>query len=254
MTRIKCAECGYENETERVYCHNCGVKLDRSLFPKEPEKPSPSKTRRRVKSLTKPNSGFFVGFWKKLFSTLLWAAFVAAIVQIVRPPRDIPKMPNTPLVEAAPISLILEDAIQKGSARPIRLSAQNVNNYLFNTVRSKANGVFKDYVKFDRAFVVANEGVLEISVQQSVMEYPFYATTFYELNMKEDGSGLDAKNVGGRFGSLPIHPLIMPFLEYPVQKLWSAMKRERRLMERLADVEVTKGAIVLTPPATPSTQ
>ena len=35
--RLTCAECKYENEVERVYCHNCGEKLDRSLLPKVDE-------------------------------------------------------------------------------------------------------------------------------------------------------------------------------------------------------------------------
>ena len=29
--KLTCGQCGYENEPERVYCHNCGTKLDRSV-------------------------------------------------------------------------------------------------------------------------------------------------------------------------------------------------------------------------------
>ena len=38
MATLTCAECGFVNEAERVYCHNCGKKLDRSLIPKEDPK------------------------------------------------------------------------------------------------------------------------------------------------------------------------------------------------------------------------
>lgn len=254
MTKIKCTDCGYENEAERVYCHNCGVKLDRSLIPKEDDKPTPKKVRKRVRKLTNPSSGFFVGFWKTLFSTLIWAAVLAAIIQIVRPPADVPPMPESDLVDAPPISLILENAILKGGGKSILLDEANVNAYLLSTVRSKNTGALGEYVKFDRAFVKPKDGKLDITVQHSIINYPVYATTSYDLSIKEDGSGLEAKNVGGRFGSLPIHPLIMPYLEYPVQKLWGAMKREKRLMDKLAKVEVTKSGIILTPAMEPSSE
>jgi len=31
MTKIVCGECRHENEAERIYCHNCGERLDRSM-------------------------------------------------------------------------------------------------------------------------------------------------------------------------------------------------------------------------------
>lgn len=253
MNKIKCTECGYENEPERVYCHKCGVKLDRSLLPKEPDKPDPGKVRKQVKRLTQPNSGFFVGFWKKLFATLLWAVIVAALIQIVRPPKDVPEMPDANSVTAAqPISLILEDAILKGNGTPIHLKAKDINDYLFENLHSKGAGALNDYVKFARAFVVPRDGALAITVQNSVFEFPIYATTFYSLQIKEDGSGLEAENLGGQFGRLPVHPLLMPYLNLPTKNLWNAMKREKRLMDQLASVEVTKDGIVLTPSTEPT--
>ena len=29
MTKLACTECQHENEVQRIYCRNCGAKLDR---------------------------------------------------------------------------------------------------------------------------------------------------------------------------------------------------------------------------------
>ncbi len=58
---LKCPQCEYANEPERVYCHNCGAKLDRSLLPQvkeAKEKQDQERARRRVKKLTNPELGF----------------------------------------------------------------------------------------------------------------------------------------------------------------------------------------------------
>ena len=32
MATLTCKECQHVNEEARIYCHNCGTKLDRSLL------------------------------------------------------------------------------------------------------------------------------------------------------------------------------------------------------------------------------
>ena len=58
---LTCEQCGHENEAERVYCHNCGGKLDRSLLPKEDPKTSTQAAveaaRKHVAKMTNPGSG-----------------------------------------------------------------------------------------------------------------------------------------------------------------------------------------------------
>ena len=35
MTKLICPDCQHENELERIYCHNCGARLDRTGLIKE---------------------------------------------------------------------------------------------------------------------------------------------------------------------------------------------------------------------------
>ena len=57
MTLV-CPECRRENEPERIYCHDCGARLDRSALAKEKAKEEdPKATQRRVAKMFDPRRG-----------------------------------------------------------------------------------------------------------------------------------------------------------------------------------------------------
>lgn len=78
--KLICTQCNHENEVERIYCHNCGSKLDRSQLPVESSAPKKKKVR------TGP-SPIAVAFKKitQFIVMLLLAALTAAIVCIFKP-------------------------------------------------------------------------------------------------------------------------------------------------------------------------
>jgi len=56
MIKLICPECRRENEAERIYCHDCGARLDRTALAKEPPKGEDVKeTQRRLKNLLDPS-------------------------------------------------------------------------------------------------------------------------------------------------------------------------------------------------------
>jgi len=63
-TKLLCPECRRENESERVYCHDCGTRLDRAAvrFKKEPI----ADTHKRVKRMFDPTrakiKAYFLSF------------------------------------------------------------------------------------------------------------------------------------------------------------------------------------------------
>src|SRR6266478_8594325 len=86
MTKLVCAECGHENEAERIYCHNCGERLDRSAVSAQKKAQDPQEVHRRLqKMLGPPNMA------RRHFFTVsklaLAAAVVAALVEIALPPE-----------------------------------------------------------------------------------------------------------------------------------------------------------------------
>src|SRR3954447_3928766 len=89
---LQCKECQYENEPERVYCHNCGAKLDRSVLPKEEQirRESPEKARKRIKRMTNPGDSVFKRELEAFVKTVIFALLAAILVQMVRAPENIP--------------------------------------------------------------------------------------------------------------------------------------------------------------------
>src|SRR5215203_952535 len=88
---IPCAACGHQNEPERVYCHNCGQKLDRALLPKGPEVAveSDAKRRRRVQRMMRPKRP--IGAIIKTFlSVVIFAALIAATFLYFQQPDGVP--------------------------------------------------------------------------------------------------------------------------------------------------------------------
>jgi hypothetical protein len=245
MAGIKCKQCDYVNEGERVYCHNCGTKLDRHLLPQEDKKKeSPEQTMRRVKRMTNPRTGFFAGGLRSLINTLIYSVVVAALILALRSPDRVPPQPKKgEIPDAPPIAMALEEALSSPAPRQLRMSEEAINSYLQASVRSKPD---QDggFIAFERAFVNLDEGVCRIFMQQSILGYRLYACSAYQLETQ--GGKLLAKTAGGQIGRLPVHPLIMSYADIAFQRLWDALKRERKLLDSMQSIQVQKGNIVVT--------
>jgi hypothetical protein len=247
MTTIPCKQCGHGNESQRIYCHNCGSKLDRSALPQESKpKDSLEKQQRRLRKMTNPYNGVFVGWKTKLPNTLACALLAAALIQAIRPPDGVPPARKKgELVEAPQIVLILEDACATHTMQRLSIEEPGINAFLGNSVKAKKIEIpfFGDAAKFERVFINAEEGICRVVQQQSFEDYPFYMASAYRVEIK-DGK-IVATNVGGSIGRLPIHPRLMPLQELAFGNLWEALRSERRLLEKMQAVEIHKGNIVV---------
>src|ERR1700752_377758 len=90
---LPCEQCGYLNEPERVYCHNCGAKLDRSLLPKaeaEKKEEHPAAARKPIQKMTNPKSGSILREIKTLFTVVFFSALLAAVWDFLQKPEEVP--------------------------------------------------------------------------------------------------------------------------------------------------------------------
>lgn len=239
---LTCAQCGYVNEAERVYCHNCGAKLDRSLLPKELQRKSdsPAASRRRVKRMTNPGSSSPAAReFKTLVKTIWYAALVAVLILIVLQPADVPGRAGP---AARRVDSDMAAALQ--TPRPLQFSfdENDINNYLAS-VKSKTKGWIPG-VDFKRAFVQLRPGVIRIGMEQSAWGYSFYTTIDERVGVSDDGT-FWAQQAGGRFGRLAIHPVLMEYADGVFNHLWNALGRERKQMDSLRSITVEKGRVVL---------
>ncbi len=138
---LTCKQCNYANEPERVYCHNCGAKLDRSLLPKEPAKvteDTQEKARRRVRKLVNPARGFFTNWHKAFFNALASAVTIAALVQMARPPAGIPPVPSKDdLLGAPPLVQDFADLQMQTAPQTRMLSESMIDLYLASAIKTE---------------------------------------------------------------------------------------------------------------------
>ena len=243
MIKLICPECRRENEPERIYCHDCGARLDRTALAKEAPKGEDAKeTRRRLKSMLDPQRAKMRLLFFKVSKLILGAAALAALVQMILPP-DVP--PRAKTGEFPPqINLDLENAAMNHGAAPLQYTQAQVNAYLGSALKSKQAALSK-LLLFERAIVTFDESVCRITAERSLFGFSVFTTTSTKV-MLQNGT-LTASNNGGSIGRLPIHPLLMKYADLLFGDLWTALDRERKSVAKMSAIEFHPQAVVLTP-------
>lgn len=246
--KLACPECRRENESERIYCHDCGAKLDRTGLAKEKSnEEDPKDTQRRLRAMLDPQGArwrqrFFQ--WSKL---ILGALLVAAVVQMLRAP-DLPERSET-IDLTTQINLDLESAaMDPRVAPPLRYSEEQVNAYLAYTLKSKQKAL-SSYLQFERALVAFEEGICRATAERSLFGYSVFTTTVFAPRL--ENANLIAPNRGGSIGRLPIHPALMQFGGILFADLRVAFERDRKSIVKLCAVELHPKSIVFLPTKQP---
>lgn len=235
MTKLICPDCGHENEPERIYCHNCGGRLDRTAIKKEKAANEETRedTQDRLKKMFNPARGrtkmALVKFAKVLFGALL----AAVVIEMLLPP-DLP--PETKNDSFAPmISMDLLSALGNHNPPQLVYSQDQINSYLASAIRRKDSPAKEGFLPIERIFAVFDEGVCRIHTTYSFFGLPLTASGYYSVRI-ENGN-LEPTCHGGRIGRLPILPALMRQLGVVMNKTWRTVDRERTQIARLAALE-----------------
>jgi hypothetical protein len=238
---LPCAQCGFVNEAERVYCHNCGSKLDRSLLPTHDEQgeDSPAKARKRISKITNPKTGFVFQEVKAFFKVELAAAAVAALFLIGQKPDDVPELKKASIQRL--INSDMMEAMQSPKPSLISFTEDDVNQHLKKTVKPQETLI--PGVEVSRVYAVFLPGVIRMGTENSIFGYPIYAEIAFQVEVK--GGKFTTSIVGGNLGLLAVDPRIMRYGEVIFQGSWEALKRERAQMDKMERVDVRKEGISL---------
>jgi hypothetical protein len=242
-TKLICSECQHENEAERIYCHSCGARLDRSAATSHKE--PPKETRKRLKHLFDPQRAKLRLLFFRVSKAVLGACALAALVQIILPP-DIPEPPKMVML-ASQIRFDLEKAIERHQATPLQYTDEQVNAYLRSVLKTKQSSLNKPLLDFKRAVIGFREGDCAITIERSLFGYSLYSGGIYAVAVKE-GKFVTADK-GGSIGRLPIHPQLMQFIDVVFTDLWSALDPERKLVAKLGGIEFHDKNVVLAAPS-----
>lgn len=239
--KLICAQCGYENEPERVYCHNCGTKLDRSVLPRDTvtQQETLADTRRRIRRMTNPGK---LGAWLKgLLKVWVWAAILAAVICIAKRPADVPTREQE--ITARIISGDVDAAVDAKQSVTLKATSIDLSQHVRSRVKKVA---IVPLSKFKRAFVTLDEGKVRLGVEEDLFGYPIFSTIEYQAAVV-DGK-FAAEKTGMYIGRLGIPPQVN-FLDGLFSKFATSLKQEQKVLDKAKSITLTKDqAIVVTKP------
>jgi hypothetical protein len=241
-TKLICAECRHENEAERLYCHNCGERLDRSSVVAKKKIEDPTETHRRLRKMmegpSRTRQNFFVAC-----KLLLAAAATAGVVEMLSPPPEFPQAVKV----TSPVQIDLE--LETATLKPVVLnySQQDINAYLTYRLAGKKKVLDKPFLNFERAAVIFKEGACTVGWERSFFGYSIYSRTCYRVEL--NAGKLSAVNIGGWIGRLSIHPAMMKYADIIFADLGSAFDRERKLLAKMGSVAFHDGSVAITSPS-----
>jgi hypothetical protein len=244
MIKLVCPECQRQNEPERIYCHDCGARLDRSALAKvAPQGEDPKQTHRRLKQLFDPGRVKMRLMFFKISKLILGACSLAVLIEMLRPPVDLPERVKN--LELQQINLDLENATMSHSgAAPLQYTAEQVNAYLANVAKSKQAALSK-FLQFERALVNFEEGACRITAERSLLGFSVFHAISYNVTLRN--GTLTASSNGGSIGRMPIHPMVMKYGEILFTDLWAALDREKKLVSKMGGIEFHPKTVILTP-------
>ena len=250
MTTLVCPECRRENEPERIYCHDCGARLDRSALAKKSSKEErPDATQRRLRSMLDPKGAKLRSVSLLVGKLLLGALILAGIVQMLRPPVLPPKA-EAPLLPAQ-INMDMENLAMDPRLGALSYSQEQVNAFLGYRLRTKQAALSKYYLHFERLLVDVEEGYCDVTVERSLFGLPLVTTGSYSAALQN--GAVTATSRGGAIGRMPVHPALMKFGGILFSDVRSALDRELKSLSKLGAIEFHPQSVVIAPKQGPQT-
>lgn len=240
---VLCPECRRENEPERVYCHDCGTRLDRSAVhvKKEPIED----THKRVKRMFDPQRARIKALLRRVFDTIAGAGLLAMVVVMFLPP-DVPP-PNKNQVLVSSLRGDLETMATKGLPAQKQLSEEDANAFIASALKPKQTALDKPFLPFKRALMTFREGRGAITVERSLSGYWSVYTSCSVAPVLKNGKLL-GKIESGHIGRLPVHPKLAQFMGVLFGDVVAVLERDVKAVSKLGAVEVHDKSVTLGAP------
>lgn len=221
---LRCSACGHENEPERVYCHECGQKLDRSLLPQleEAKEKDSAAVRKRVKKMMSVKGpGPIVQAVKTFFLVVFLAALIAAGYLFISKPVGVPpkKSEYFPTIPPEQRWQQLMDAPQ---AAQMTYTEDEANYFLSKTIKPADTGI--PGLRFERAFLRFEADTITVTAQRSIWGLDIYSST--KFAPRNTDAGVVFEPVGIYLGKLGLDPRIPGVAGFGLGVVKDAMKKQ----------------------------
>jgi hypothetical protein len=242
--QLTCPECRRDNEAERIYCHDCGARLDRSALAGRAtgKKETAEELHRRMRGMFSQRGVKAQLLFFNIAKVTLLAGIVAAAVVILIPP-DVP--PAVKSEEFPPqINLSLETLTESRQPQSVQFSEEGVNAYLASALKRKKEKLNHPLIDFERAMVAFTEGNCRVTIERSIFGYSIFSSGDYAVQIA--GGKVTASPRSGAIGRMPIDPSVMPYAGFLFSDAVAAMDREHKLLNKAGSIQLREKEIVVT--------
>src|SRR5205814_8212048 len=197
--QLTCPECRRDNEAERIYCHDCGARLDRSALAgyTTGKKETSEELHKRMRGMFSQRGVKTRLLFFKTAKVILLAGAAAAAVVILIPP-DVPPAVKS---EGFPpqINLSLETLTESHQPQSVQFSEESVNAYLANAMKRKKEKLNHPLIDFERAIVGFTEANCRVTIERSIFGYSIFTSGVYcvKLVCAKDRSSPNSDALGG---------------------------------------------------------
>jgi hypothetical protein len=242
--QLACPECRRDNEAERIYCHDCGARLDRSALAghKTGRMETSAELHKRMQGMFSQRRVRARLLFFKIAKVILLAGATAAAAVILIPPAVPPAVKSEGF--PAQINLSLEKLTESRQPQSMQFSEESVNAYLANALKRKKEKLNHPLIDFERAIVAFTEGNCHVTIERSIFGYSIFTSGDYAVQI---ASGkVTASPRSGAIGRMPIDPSVMPYAGFLFSDAVAAMDREHKLLNKVGSIQLREKEIAVT--------
>lgn len=252
-----CVQCGAENDVTRVFCANCGMRLpaaagesSRQAAAKPPAGGAPALPKPAGRRVSKPvrkssERGIFGFLFSQLLSAVLMAAFLAALIQMVREPDSIPSRAGESGSAAQDVYETLRSLASSTHPGSWTVNQSAINSFLETTIKAASPDSAESMVgaKFQRAFVRLGDGRADFGLEQNFFTRNIYL--LLKFQPEPSPKGLGVKVTGGAVGRLPVPDVLLPVFLRLFQPAISGLDQPIAPIRRAQTATITPGDVTL---------
>ncbi len=190
IEKIKCDRCTFANEPERIFCHECGARLDRSEYQKEVEKRREREAREAPERLRKSYKKAPLVRAHMVALMVVLGLITGVLVQAFRPPDPFVQVPPD---EGAQFMVTdFKSARFDGTFKEMSYTQEELNQLLDAGLDPEAEDGFWANTVSD-ANLLLNDGEMTFTAERKIIA-PFYFTATFEPAPEDDGSVVKPKH------------------------------------------------------------
>ena len=242
--QLTCPECRRDNEAERIYCHDCGARLDRSALAgrKTGKMETAAEVHKRMRGMFSQRGVKARLLFFKTAKLIVIAFAAAALLAILIAPEVPPAVKS----EGFPpqINLNLETLTESRQPQAMQFSEESVNAYLANALKRKKEKLNHPLIGFERALVAFSEGNCRVTIERSIFGYSIFTSGDYGVQV--EGGKVKASPRSGAIGRMPIDPNVMPYAGFLFSDVVAAMDPEHKLLNKVGSIQLREKEIAVT--------